>query len=114
MTEERFNKLVDEIIERTRQTLQTKGREYARGDRLSNFKKAGHLQDTTPEKALGGMLAKHVVSLYDMLNDAGRGLHHPITLWQEKLQDIINYCILLEALLYEGYEHLQKGGEKDV
>lgn len=50
-------------------------------------------------KALGGMMVKHTVSLYDLINDTEAGLDVPMELWQEKITDSINYLYLLWALL---------------
>lgn len=92
--------------------LNRKGKEYAPGeDRLQNFKDAGELQSISPEQALFGMLAKHLVSLADMcrgvtlLDGPGApvGTGKPQEVWEEKLTDAYNYLFLLEALLKERY-----------
>ena len=46
------------------------------------FKAAAALQHTTPERALAGMLAKHIVSLYDMCFDGDTD--YDISTWNEK------------------------------
>jgi hypothetical protein len=104
MTGEVFNELVERRIEDIKHTLTRKGREYARGDRLSNFKKAARLENTIPEKALRGMLSKHLISIYDCIDDLCNHLETPEAVWKEKIGDSINYLILLEALLYERKE----------
>ena len=101
MTNEKFQQIVGDITGRIKQTLRAKGEEYARGDRLSNFKRAASLERCSPERALRGMLTKHLISIYDMIDDLERGRPHPLRLWQEKITDAINYLILLEALLQE-------------
>ena len=101
MTDEQFQEIVDQLIDRVRQTLHAKGKEYARDDRLSNFKKSAHLQGITPEQALAGMLAKHIVSIYDLVADLNRDERIPMVRWHEKITDAISYLILLEACLYE-------------
>ena len=70
-------------------------------DRLGAFKAAAALQHTTPERALAGMLAKHIVSLYDMCfdNDTDYG----ISTWEEKITDSLNYLFLLKAIVKEGH-----------
>ena len=84
--------------------LDQKAKEYSRGgDRLSNFKKAGTLQNCPPEAALLGMMVKHWVSICEMVDDLARGKEWPQQVWQEKLGDNINYSYLLEALLDERY-----------
>lgn len=84
-------------------TLQRKTKEYTGDDtdRLGAFKTAAALQHTTPERALAGMLAKHIVSLYDMCFD--NGASYDIGTWDEKITDSLNYLFLLEAIVKEGH-----------
>lgn len=100
---DRFNKVVQDQLEYSASLLVTKGNEYVKGsDRLAAFKKAGALQNETPEQALLGMLAKHLVSISDMcVANAGE----PLERWVEKITDSINYLILLRALVEEGFDN---------
>ena len=86
-----------------REILQRKTKEYTGDDtdRLGAFKAAAALQHTTPERALAGMLAKHIVSLYDMCFDGGAG--YDIGTWDEKITDSLNYLFLLKAIVKEGH-----------
>ena len=52
-------------------------------------------------KALGGMMVKHTVSVYDLIHDHESGADIPVELWAEKITDSINYLFLLWALLNE-------------
>jgi hypothetical protein len=80
-------------------TLFLKGQEYATaGDRLHNFKVAAALQGEQPHQSLGGMLAKHIVSIFDLLES---GEDRPMALWDEKIGDAMNYLFLLKALIVE-------------
>lgn len=102
MDQEQFEKMFEKQVEACRTVLVTKAREYASGtDRLHNFKVAGVLTHRTPEQALWGMLAKHLVSLSDMVADTSKDLHYPAAVWDEKLGDALNYLFLLRALVYE-------------
>ncbi|RPI51240.1 MAG: hypothetical protein EHM49_07465 [Deltaproteobacteria bacterium] len=84
--------------------LHRKGREYSPDeDRLSNFKKAATLQKISPEEALFGMLAKHLVSLSDLCRAITCGMDWSQAFWEEKITDSHNYLFLLEALLKERY-----------
>lgn len=99
MTYERFEVLLKKMQEITVETLANKNAEYATdGDRLHNFKVAAAVQGITPVQALGGMMAKHTVSVYDMI---GTGKEYPLPLWEEKIKDSINYHHLLWALIQE-------------
>lgn len=92
-----FQQIFDYQIDRVASVLVNKAREYADDvDRLANFKRAAELQNTTPIKALGGMMAKHTISVYDMIDSDKT---YGIELWDEKITDHINYLILLRAAL---------------
>lgn len=102
MDNKTFNAIVEERIEVIKKVLASKATEYARGDRLSNFKTAGRLDDESPERALWGMFKKHIVSVKDLIDDIEAGRPPmPWPVWQEKLTDMVNYPILLEGLIKE-------------
>lgn len=97
MTNEEFETVLGERIEKIKKVLSHKASEYAtRQDRMHNFNRAARLLGTTPEKALVGMLSKHIVSVLDMVDSEAVCPHGLI---DEKIGDTINYLILLEALL---------------
>ena len=101
MNKEVFDKVLAERIAKCFNTLCAKADEYATSDRLHNFKVAGEVQGCTPIKALGGMMCKHTVSVYDLINDFDKGKDIPVELWDEKIGDSINYLLLLDALIQE-------------
>lgn len=86
ITQNEVNKVFDEQVALCARILQQKTKEYTGDDtdRLGAFKAAAALQHCTPEQALAGMLAKHIVSLYDMCFDDGT--HYDISTWDEKSQ----------------------------
>ena len=96
-----FDEVVDDRIEKIRSVLQKKAVEYSGdGDRFHNFNVAAHIVGSTPEKALRGMMLKHLVSVFDLVEWAQTGderLSEPLI--DEKIGDLINYLILLEAML---------------
>lgn len=99
MEQEVFNQHLQYMQQVTVETLIQKAKEYAvDGDRLHNFKVAAAVQGISPMAALAGMMAKHTVSVYDMI---GAGETYPMELWEEKIKDNINYLFLLWALLQE-------------
>ena len=108
MTQKSFERIVTEQLSRSATLLVSKGHEYAEGaeaeqkiDRLAHFKKAAVLQDETPAQAAFGMLAKHLVSVADMVNTRGE---YPLEKWDEKISDSINYLLILRAIVEEGRE----------
>ena len=107
MNTESFNKVVSHRIETIQRVLAAKAEEYARGDRLSNFKRAASIQGITPEKALVGMKSKHDVALQDFINDLDTGKIQCYERWNEKIGDVINYLILLDGLVQERIGELE-------
>ena len=99
MTHKIFEDIVNQQLEICRDLLVVKGKEYSlTADRLESFKKAASLQNETMKQALCGMLAKHVVSVYDMCMTDGK---FGIEKWTEKVTDSINYLLLLMAAVWE-------------
>ena len=92
MNTENFNKIIHEQIERCENTLCKKADEYATEDRLHNFKVAAGLQDCLPTMALGGMMAKHTVSVYDMLRGLEEGKSYPLDCGTRKSEIVSTIC----------------------
>lgn len=106
MTFEDFDKVVANRLAQIETLMGGKREEYARrGDRLHNFKRAAALAQNTPEEALAGMWIKHIVSIFDMIDDIKEGkISNDIKLWEGKWNDNIVYTFLLEALVRERLE----------
>lgn len=104
MENEYFQKLVEARTVKIKNILGNKAKEYAQAnDRLHNFKVAAHILNTSPEQALFGMFAKHLVSIMDMLFLPNRKVLTEEFI-DEKIGDAINYLILLEALFKEDFD----------
>ncbi len=101
MQASQFNEVFEGQVEACRKLLGVKASEYATGDLLHNFKVAAELQGVTPRQALAGMMAKHTVSIYDM---STVDKPYPKAVWDEKINDHINYLILLQAIVTEERE----------
>ncbi len=101
MTNNNFNQIVEDQLEYCHTLLCKKGEEYDSDtdDRFHSFKIAAALQGETPLQALAGMMAKHTVSIYDMMRQGSSDL----TIWDEKITDHINYLLLLKGLLMDTY-----------
>jgi len=98
MKTEVFQKLLERRIGKIQETLSSKAKEYATEDQLHNFKVAARLQNTNQATALWSMSTKHLVSVIDMVDGVQVPTKHKI---DEKIGDLINYLILLEAALIE-------------
>lgn len=107
ITHKEFDAVFEEQVGRCAALLQRKSGEYAKSgaDRLASFRTAAALQGCSPEKALAGMLAKHIVSIYDMCR--ADSTHYDAEVWDEKITDSINYLILLKAIVKEEQSHKQ-------
>lgn len=107
MNLKQFDKIVTDQLSRSELVLMGKGTEYAEEatdetevDRLAHFKKAAALQDMTTAQAAFGMLSKHLVSVADMV---GSRQSYPLTQWNEKITDSINYLLICgQSLRKEG------------
>lgn len=103
MNQETFNRIVDERCRLIKSVLASKAKEYARGDRLHNFKRAAGFMNKTAETACWGFGMKHLTSIADIVDDLQDGVQPTPDMAREKLGDAINYLILLEALLEERF-----------
>jgi len=99
MRSDEFEAIFEKQVELCREVLVSKAREYATSDRLHNFRVAATLQQESPAQALAGMLAKHIVSIFDMVADDG---YYTVDQWDEKIGDALNYLFLLKAVVLEG------------
>ena len=107
MTERKFSECVENRIDRIRKVLTTKAEEYStEGNRFHNFDVAARILDCTPERALQGMMLKHIVSVLDLIQWAEEEEDLiTATVIDEKIGDTINYLILLEGLLLRRLEN---------
>lgn len=105
MTPEHFEQVFDDQMIRCRSTLSVKADEYATSDRLHNFKVAAKLQNTTERDALCGMMAKHIVSVFDLCRQEELA---SIPVWNEKIGDALNYLFLLRAVIEEEYYDMRE------
>ena len=112
MTSDKFNEVISDRIQKCLDTLGVKADEYATEDRLHNFNVAARLLGCTPHTALAGMMAKHTVSVYDLIQRHEKDEPIPIEMWREKIGDHINYLLLLTAMV-EGEQAARYSGEKE-
>lgn len=107
MTNKEFDAYLEERLQMIRDTLSHKAKEYSNGkDRMHNFNTAAVLQGCTPERALWGMAAKHLVSVSDLvlaLDDDDIQPKPTLQMWNEKIGDAVNYLCLLDAMIQDRY-----------
>jgi hypothetical protein len=105
-----FEDCIENRIQRIREVLILKAKEYATEEnRFHNFDVAARILNTTPEQALQGMMLKHIVSVFDLVQGVDtEGDMLTEALIYEKIGDTINYLILLEGLLLRRITNKQK------
>ncbi len=99
MKSEDFNDIVEKRFSKCKKTLIVKEAEYANSkDRLHNFKDGAFLNKQTPEQYALSLVSKQFISLRDKIL-----LKEDITptFLSEKVTDIINYSLLIEAIITE-------------
>lgn len=102
MNSKDFNELVEARCNKIKATLASKGKEYSTDDdKLHNFNKASIRSGQSREKALMGMKLKHEISIDDIILNLDKGRIPTIEIIDEKIGDIINYFVLLEACLVD-------------
>ena len=106
MKRQEFDILLTQRLDKIKETLISKGKEYASdADVFHNFKAATGISfHDAPEQVAWEYLTKHLQSVKDMLHmvsiDQYSG-YPDRQLVHEKLGDSINYLILIETMLIE-------------
>jgi hypothetical protein len=112
ITQETFEILLEQRIEKIRTMLNKKGAEYAPGeDRLHNFNVAAVMNEESPLKAAWGMATKHIVSIIDIVN-SGK-IPDPVVA-EEKFGDAINYLILMEMIVIDNQGSVLKPDQEQL
>lgn len=106
MNEVEFSALLHRRLELIENVLGEKAKEYVRnGDRLHNFRRAAEISGLTKEEVLwNGFALKHLTSVFDIVDDIKKGKLPSKELADEKIGDLINYLILLEACIEDSRE----------
>ena len=95
-----FDILTRKRFDKCRKTLLIKANEYAgEEERLQNFKDGAVFTHTTPAQYTLALVTKHFMSLRDYIVLHDDDITQYIV--DEKIGDIINYMLLLEAVLTE-------------
>src|SRR4051812_29184476 len=103
MNQADFNVVINETMENINKLMRVKGGEYAGSeDRLANFKRGQLRTGAHPMQVLWIYLSKHIDSVETFIKDTAAGIQRersePI---DGRLDDIINYCLLMKALVKE-------------
>lgn len=102
MTQDKFDELLAQRIEKIHNSLAIKAKEYVRNDDpLHNFNVGANITGENPISILDGMMLKHYISYRDMLHDIENGQYPTREYILEKFGDLINYFILGEIIILE-------------
>lgn len=103
MKQQDFEAIVEDTIESIKQLMTIKGGEYAGSDdRLVNFKRGAALTGCTPMQCLFIYMSKHYDAVATFIRDEASGTSRPRSEPIEgRVDDLINYCLLLKGLLHE-------------
>lgn len=98
MTENEFQEVLNARLIKIKETLSSKAKEYATDmDKLHNFNVGARLTGQTRERVLWGFALKHYISFLDILDGLDKGKLPSEAMVDEKVGDLINYLVLVEA-----------------
>lgn len=98
MTEQEFQEVLNARLIKIKETLSSKAKEYATDmDKLHNFNVGARLSGQTRERVLWGFALKHYISFLDILDGLDKGKLPSEAIVDEKVGDLINYLVLVEA-----------------
>lgn len=106
MQEERFNQIVEAQVDMALATFLKKNNAYSGTqsvDRLQGVKDVAAIRGVSKLEAISGMMAKHTMSIYSMMK-SDQVL--PLEVWNEKINDHINYLLLTIAAVHEDRDEL--------
>lgn len=102
MGQEQFSNLVEERLNKIKEIILIKGKEYIRNDNpLHVFKEGSKITGLSTTDVLDGMLLKHYISYRDMLKDLNDNKPIKESLIKEKFGDILVYFIIQEIQFLE-------------
>lgn len=98
MTEQEFQEVLNARLIKIKETLSSKAKEYATDmDKLHNFNVGARITGQTRERVLWGFALKHYISFLDILDNLDKGKLPSEAMVDEKVGDLINYLVLVEA-----------------
>lgn len=99
MTKENQIQLFDAMVEKQREIMWSKGDDYAREDRLSNFKSAAYICGLSTEQHCLAMIATKVARLGVLLDPKAKTPKFESV--QDSVIDLSNYAQLLNMIIEE-------------
>lgn len=105
MTREKLLQHVKDELNECIAMFEAKNGSYGQDDEaLHNFIVGAVLQNNTLQQTLGGYLAKHIASVYDLINEGHEiDSAEKMDIWHEKITDSIVYLSILHSICLEEY-----------
>ena len=102
MNGKEFNEILDIRLKKTKEILSSKSKEYSTdSNKLHNFDRGASMTGKIREEVILGFALKHHISILDMVDNINNNILPTEVLVDEKIGDLINYLILLEASIKE-------------
>lgn len=107
MSQEEFDKIIENRLCKTKELLLIKSKEYIRNnDPLHNFNVGNRITGKSQLEILDGFMLKHYISYRDLLDDVSKGKEIKIEQIREKIGDLIVYLCIQETM-FEEYCEIQ-------
>ena len=99
MTQKEFDAIANKLLAKAEKIKSSKGADYSEdNDRLSNFKNIAREMGCKPSLVWAVYFRKHIDAVIKHTR-CGQTESEPI---EDRLADIINYCLLYQGLVEEG------------
>lgn len=100
MSNKEFHELMVNTFEKCQAIARSKGEDYTKGskDALANFKEGGIDINIDPKKVAWIFMNKHYQAITNYVKTGGQSESEPI---DERIKDMINYLVLMYALIVE-------------
>ena len=109
MSEKEFEYKIEKTLEKLKEVLITKGREYRRNQNpFHNFDEGAKRSGLIREKVLDGFLLKHEISIADMTNDLEKGILPSKEMVEEKFNDNLIYLLIKNVSILDKIEESVK------
>jgi hypothetical protein len=102
MTQKEQIQRFDNLVEKLRQTLSSKGKDYASEDVLSNFKESAERIGQKPYEQCLSMISQKVSRLSNLFKQDRKPNNESV---QDSILDLIGYSFLLDAIIEEQGEN---------
>lgn len=105
MTEKKFEYEVEQTLDKIRELLIVKGKEYRRNNNpFHNFEQGAKRKGVIRERILDGMLLKHEISIDDMIDDLDNNVLPSKYTVEEKFTDKLIYTIIQKISILDTIE----------